>query len=164
MVDLTEYRDKAEHHELCSEYKKRWDTCRSKKEIMDMALSGGAAPYLCKSICDGWGLSPKSISRDFAPYINGRYLSMQNGYTSRMYCCYSGDAVADSTLMVIISSKMSIDIPAFHICEIYCVGDCSITFNAKGKAKVVCYGSNVKIDIKGAKDNIKRIYYNKNNG
>lgn len=164
MIDLTEYRENAEHHQLCVEYKKKWDACRSKKEVIDMALSGGAAPYLCKSICEGWGISPKNIKENFVPFINGRYLSVQKGYTSRMYCCYSGNIIADATMIVVIDGNMGIEIPASHICEIHCTGKCTITLIANGKAKVVCYGDNVNIDIKGTKDNIKKIHYHKNNG
>ena len=157
MIDLEQYRVNASLHKMCSEYYGKWDSCHSNKQIMDMALGVKAVDFLCDSIAKGWGLSPEYISERFKNFINGKYTSEQNGYTSKMYCKHTGNIKADTTLICLIDSDVVLDIPNASICEVYCTGKCKITIFGEGRAAFVCYGNPYDIVITGSCGNMKRI-------
>lgn len=158
MIDLQTYKKNAHEHGICAEYAQRWDMCLSKRQLMDMCLSVKAVDYLCDSIAKGWGISPVYLSADFNAFINGKYVSEQKGYTSKMYCRFKGDMDADTTLVVVIDSDVDINLPKYAVCEVYCTGNCNIRFHGDGKAKVICYGFHDNIKVKNdASCNIKRI-------
>lgn len=157
MIDLKQYRINAEKHDMCNEYHDMWDKCHSNKQIMDMSLGVKAVDFLCDSIAKGWGLSPDYIYDRFENFINGRYVSKQNGYTSKMYCRYKGEINADTTMLVLINSDADITLPKNGMCEIYCTGKCEIGVSGEGRAAFVCYGNPVDIKIIGGENNTKRI-------
>lgn len=157
MIDLEQYRVNASLHKMCSEYYGKWDSCRSNKQIMDMALCVKAVDFLCDSIAKGWGISPEYISERFKSFINGRYVSEQKGYTSKMYCRHSGNVTADTTIITFIDSDVVLNVPKNSICEVYCTGKCKITIFGEGRAAFVCYGNPDYITITGKCGNMKRI-------
>lgn len=141
MVDLELYRENARQHNICKEYSDRWDSCKSKKQLMDMALSASALDFLFNSIAKGWGISTDWLTSNLDMFLNGRYVADQNGYTSKMYCAYKGDIYADTTLIAIIDCEANIHIPSYAICEVYCVGKCRLNVTGAGQARFLCYGS-----------------------
>lgn len=157
MVDLEQYRMNASLHKMCSEYYDKWDSCRSNKQIMDMALGVKAVDFLCDSIAKGWGISPEYITERFKSFINGRYVSEQKGYTSKMYCKHIGNVIADTTIVTLIDSDIVLNVPNISICEVYCTGKCKITVFGEGRAAFVCYGNPDDIVITGTCGNMKRI-------
>lgn len=158
MTDLKQYRENAAANNLCAEYTERWDSCKSNKQLIDMALGAKGADYLCDTIAKGWGISPNFILGNFEAFINGRYISTQNGYTSKMYCRFHGSFDADTTLVVVIDSDANITLPKNNFCEIYCTGKCNIEVFGEGRAVFICYGNhdNIKV-IADATCDIKRI-------
>ena len=158
MIDLKQYRENARQNNLCTEYTEKWDSCHSNKQIMDMALGVKAVDFLCDSIAKGWGLSPEYISERFKNFINGKYTSEQNGYTSKMYCEYEGVISADTTMVCLIDSKVTIKKDkSTPICEMYCTGKCEIDIQCVGLFVFVCYGDPDNIIITGNTSGIKRI-------
>lgn len=157
MIDLEQYRVNASLHKMCDEYYDRWDSCRSNKQIMDMALGVKAVDFLCDSIAKGWGISSEYISDRFKSFINGKYVSKQKGYTSKMYCKFDGDITADTTIVTLIDSVVVLNVPNTSICEVYCTGKCKITVYGEGRAAFVCYGHPGDIVIAGNCANMKRI-------
>ena len=157
MVDYKNYKDVALEHGVCSEYIDIWNNCKSKRQIMNMCLSAKGIDYVCDSIAKGWGLSPESFCENFEPFMNGRYVRDESGYTSKVYCRYMGRISADTTLMALIDCEAKIDVPKNNICEIYCVGNCLLDVRGEGEAVFVCYGDEDSVKISGSCKNMKRI-------
>lgn len=158
MVTLEEYRELAEQHGMCEEYKALWDGCLSRKQVFDMALGIKATDFLCDSIAKGWGISPDHIADRFSHFLNGRCVVNKNGYSSQMYCKYKGIATANTTLLCLIESDVTIKWDGFYpICEIYCVGKCRVDIRCKGEFVFVCYGEPSDVVITGDTSRVKRI-------
>lgn len=157
MVDLRQYRENAAANNLCAEYTQIWDSCKSNKQLVDMAFGAKGADYLCDTIAKGWGISPEYLCQRFGSFINGRYVSNQNGYTSKMYCMFDGSITADTTIVTLIDSVVVLNVPNTSICEVYCTGKCKITVFGEGRAAFVCYGNPDDIVITGTCGNMKRI-------
>lgn len=157
MIDLETYRKNAAKENLCEEYSKKWDSCGSNKQYIDMALSTKGIDYICDSIAKGWGISPSYLSERFSHFINGKYKSEQEGYASKLYCEYKGSINADTTIVGLIDCDVDINISDFAICEIYATGKCKINIVGNGRAVFVCYGNPDDIQINGLSENKKRI-------
>lgn len=157
MIDLEQFRKNAESHGMCSEYYGIWDECHSNRQIADMALGVKALDFLFDGISKGWGASPEYIAIRFKSFINGRYVSKQKGYTSKMYCMYSGEVEADTTILSFINSTIDLLVPKNAICEVYCVGKCKISVTCFGEAKFICYGNPEDVVIDGDVERVERI-------
>ena len=149
MVDLEQYRENAQSHGICREYERLWESAKSKKQIFDMALGVKAVDYICDSIAKGWGLSPEYIAKTFAPFINGKCVSNQKGYDSKLYCMYNGEVNADVSLICLINCNAKLTMPKWAVCQIYCVGDCKIDLAGDGTPIFICYGEESAIQIQG---------------
>lgn len=149
MVTLGEYKDRAKLHNVCDDYYKKWNACRSKRDVMDVALSVQGIEYTAKAIADGWGVSSDYIVKHYSRFINGGYVSHnERGYSSRMYCCYSGDAInVDCTALFIIDSNCDVVIPDGHICEVFVTGRGRVRVRGNGRCVLVVYGDNFKYVI-----------------
>lgn len=138
---------------MCQQYDEKWQESMSKKQLFDMAVSVQGSDTLCQSIAEGWGLQPEFISDKFRAYINDRYLSEQDGYTSKMYCGHDADMVVEATLNVIINSCGNVFVPRNHVCEIRLVNS-NIKILGDGYCNVIKYGDcqlecdNARIHIK----------------
>lgn len=157
MIDLKQYRENARKNNLCAEYSEKWDACHSNKQIIDMAFGAKGVDYLCDTIAKGWGISPNVICEKYKSFINGRYVSQQDGYTSQMYCQFMGNITADTTLLCLIDCDVTVNVPNASICEIYCTGKCNVTVYGEGRAAFICYGNPDDIVITGTCKNMKRI-------
>lgn len=157
MTTLEQYRKNAGEHNLCSEYVNIWDSCKSKKEVVDMGLGAKGIDYLCDTIAKGWGISSDVISERFKSFINGKYVSQQDGYTSKLYCNYNGNIFADTTIVGVIDSDVEIEVKDFNICEIYVTGKCHIIAKGNGRAVFICYGNPNDIEISFQNKAFKRI-------
>lgn len=157
MIDLKQYRKNARENNLCAEYSEKWDACHSNKQIVDMAFGVKGVDYLCDTIAKGWGISPEVICEKYKPFINGRYISQQNGYTSKLYCEYNGDIKCDTTLTCLIDCDVNMEIPGYLLFEVYCTGKCKINISGGGRVCFVCYGNPDDIIITGTCGNMKRI-------
>lgn len=148
IIDLEQFRKNADNNNLCDEYARIWDGCKSKRQLMDMALGAKGVDYICDTIAKGWGISPEELEARFAPFINGRYVSEQKGYSSKMYCRYSGEITADTTLLCLIDTDASVYLPDNTIVEIYITGKSSVTLHGgNGRCACICYGKPSDISI-----------------
>lgn len=147
MITLEQFKENAIKSGICDEYKERFFSCNSKKELFEMALSVKAIDYLFDSIAKGWGISSQEICNRFPNLINGRYILKEKGYTSKLYCKYSDkDIVCDTTLLALIDCDCDVIVPKNHICEIYVVNS-NINIKGNGVAFVVSYGEKANISI-----------------
>lgn len=145
VIDIKTYRANAAKENLCQEFTRIWDSCKTSKELMDMALCSKGCDYICDSIAKGWGISPSYISKKFKYLINGNYVSKQHGYESEMFCQYKGLVIARTTNIVLIDCDMEITIPKFFRCDIYVSGKSNIRLKGNGEAVLICYGDESNI-------------------
>jgi hypothetical protein len=165
MVDLKQFRENARLDGLCAEYTEKWDSCQSKKQLMDMCLGVKGLDYICDAVAKGWGISPSILAEKFKNYINGRYVFNNGVYTTKMYCLYDGEINCDTTAVSIIESNANVIVPKNALVEIYLTGKTNITLGGLGRCVLIIYGDNVsytvdektnvryKVIIKKSKDN-----------
>lgn len=132
---------------LCDEYKKRWDACNTKEELIKLALDANGVEFMADSIAFGWGLSKEYLLEEFGEYANGKYQCQQRGYTSEMYIDAHGVIEAKSTLILIACCEdLKIIIPEYMVCQIFVCGGTKISISGQGKADLVVYGEGNRID------------------
>lgn len=156
MIDLKQFRQNATNDGLCSEYATKWDGCGSKKQLIDLAFGVKGVDYICDAIAKGWGISPSYICDNFSRYINGQY-TYNDGYQSQMYCNYQGDILCQVELLALINCDVTIEVPEYHICQIYVTGNSRINLIGKGETIVVSYGKPEDIVVSSDGVKYKRI-------
>lgn len=149
MIDIKQFRENATKENLCSEYVHKWDACGSRKQYIDLALSTKGVDYLCDSIAKGWGISPQYICNSFNAFINGRYISLQNGYESEMYCQHKGEVKARTTVILVLESEIEIEVPKSYVCHIYVAGKSTVNVKGEGECILICYGDNIESKHEG---------------
>jgi len=140
MNELEQFRENARMRDLCAEYSEKWDACQSNKQLFDFCMDSNGMPYLCRSIIEKWGLTPEYIASRFKAFINGRYVSEQNGYDTEVYCLYNGEMIARTTLLAIIGCNITITVPEYHVCKIHIV-DSKVRIEGAGVCHVYRHGS-----------------------
>ena len=148
MKMLREFREAAKSRNLCEKYSEMWDNCKSKKQLIDLATDSNGIPYVCESIVEGWGVTPEFISENFKTFINGRYVSQHNGYTSAMYVerFFVEPVVVKTTNLVVIACEGVIEVPENTVCNIFIV-ESDVVIRGTGVCYVKTYGDNtIKYD------------------
>lgn len=140
MNELERFKENALSHNICDDFASRWDGCQSNKQIFDMGMHVQGVPFICRSIAEKWGMSPEYIADRFRSFINGKYISEQNGYDSEMYCLYDGTITARTTILTVVGCKVTIDIPKNHVCNIY-AAESVLRIEGDGECHVYRYGS-----------------------
>ena len=148
MKMLQAFREAAKSRNLCDKYSELWDGCNTKKQLFDIATDSNGIPYICKSMVEGWGVTPEFISEKFKTFVNGRYISQHNGYTSSMYVekFFIEPLVVSTTNVIVISCEGVIEVPENTICNIFIV-DSDVVVSGNGICYVKAYGENtIKYD------------------
>lgn len=158
MVDLKEFYKKSLSENICEEYIERWDKCKSKKQIIDMALSVKAIDYICDSIAKGWGISSQYICDNFIKFINGNYISEQKGYTSAMFCQYDKPIYINTTTAILIDCNCTVYVDEYQVCELFLTGKSKIQVEGNGDCVCVYYGDPNNYVISSKCPNIKYIH------
>lgn len=131
-VTLEQFRKNASERGIC-EMSADWDKCKSKKQLIDLALSIRGIEYIAKAVSEGWGIDAETICREFATFINGKYVRDKDGYTSALWCSFKEESpaeiYAEQTALLVIGFIGNIYIPKNRICEIHAVNS---KFNAYG--------------------------------
>lgn len=131
--------DQAHKRGICQEYSDKVDEACSKKELFELALQAKSMDWLCRSIADGWGLTPDYIAAQFKPFLNGRLVYHGNAYTSAMYC--KNDTVDVSTTAAVLIDCNG-EVHTDRICELYLVNS-KVRITGKGRAIIHSYNSTV---------------------
>ena len=101
--------------------------------MKDLALSIRGIEYIAKAISEGWGIDADTICREFATFINGKYVRDKDGYTSALWCSFKEESpaeiYAEQPALLVIGFIGNIYIPKNRICEIH---DVNSKFNAYG--------------------------------
>ena len=148
MKMLREFREAANSRNLCDKYSELWDNCKSKKQLFDLATDSNGIPYICKSMVEGWGVTPEFISEKFKTFVNGRYISQHNGYTSAMYVekFFIEPIVVSTTNVIVIACEGAIEVPENTVCNLFVV-ESDVAVLGNGVCYVKTYGDNtIKYD------------------
>lgn len=117
---------------LCEEYTSKYHNSRSKKQLVDLALGGRGITYLCEMRDKGYGAPYEMLTRQFAPYINGKYVFTSAGehpYTSVIYVSYEGDIEAHTTAITLLGCNVAINIHDYTCVHLFVDGGSHVTIN-----------------------------------
>lgn len=148
-MELEQFKTEAKRHGIC-DMLNDWENAKSKKQLMDLALSIRGIEYIARSIFEGWGLDADYISKEFGQFCNGGYVRQGEGYSTILYCQYPNDIHINETAALIIDCHGLIRVDR-SISELYIVNS-NVTVN--GRAFVYSYNS----DVKGSQSIIKEDY------
>ena len=140
---LQSFREAAKSRNLCEKYSEMWDGCNTKKQLFDLATDSNGIPYICEAMVDGWGVTPEFISDNFKTFINGRYISHHNGYTSAMYVerFFIEPLVVSTTNLIVMACEGVIEIPENAVCNLFIVNS-NVVIRGLGECYVKKYGVN----------------------
>ncbi len=116
------------------------NSCKNKKQYIDLLLGSKGLDYVADSIAKGWGLAPQWIADNFKGLVNGQYISQQDGYDGELLTCYSGSFAPRTTNLGVFSSDVVLDIQMGRYVIIYATVGSKITLRGKGQCVVVMYG------------------------
>lgn len=143
MDEMKQFRRNANMLGLCGPYAQKWDSCGSKKQMIDLALDINSLAFIAESTAKRIGLTASFIKREFSQFINGKYINSNDGYTSSIYCQYENDEITVNTAAIlVIDYKGLITIPANRPCELY-LCCCDVEIVGDGNGIVYLYNSNV---------------------
>ena len=147
---------------LCEEYKSKVGGAISKKQLMDVVLDANGAKYIPEMQSQGYTLPYETILKEFGNYINGRYVSQQNGYTSEMYCCYCDESFIEvrTTQTILLGCSTVLYIKENTIVQILADKNCDLIIHCPrtSKVRIDCWdGAKIKV-----LDNIDGVSIRKN--
>ncbi len=110
---------------LCKEYVLLWRNCKTKKDFVDLSLQMGSIEFIAKSIYEGWGLSTDFIKKEFADFINGKYIGeniyrlgksieeniVKDNLKSLMYCGYNDRITFNENIIHICNCTCDLYVP-----------------------------------------------------
>ena len=140
MNDLLKFKRNAVMLGLCGEYKSRWDSAKSKQDLMDIALDANGVEMLCDAAAFGWGMDIQYMKNAFSEYINGNWKRKKDGYTSCLYVLHDGVIEQECTITAIISCNGEFHVPKGKACKLYVSGDSNINVTGEGDCYVYLYG------------------------
>jgi hypothetical protein len=142
MIDMETFIRNAKMLGLCDTYSGKVAGAKSKRQLLDIALDANGMPYMCDSIAAGWGLTKEYIQEEFEPFLNGRYVRREDGYTSAVYCDENSVHISTTAALVLFSHG---EITTDRICEIH-VANSNVTIKSDHLCVVYLYNSTAKIE------------------
>lgn len=149
---------------LCEEYTHKVEFAKSKKQIADVAFDYNGASFLCEMQERGMPLNYRVIKKEFAPFINGKYISeniTKSGakYSVSIWCeCEDYEVEVNTTVATFLGCELDVVIPknkcviifADAKCKIriFCMDNASCNVYYWGEAQVENPKNNNKIKIK----------------
>jgi hypothetical protein len=140
--DLLSFKRNALRLGLCDEYRRRWDACRTRRELVDMALDSNGIEFVADSLAFGWGLDIACVKSRFGDFINGGYVRCGDGYTSELYVDGGGVLTLRSTLTLLCRCRLDIDVPAGFVSRVYVCGGRAV-LHGGGRVEAIVYGDGV---------------------
>lgn len=118
-MNLDEFKKEAINRGICSMLDD-WNNAKSKKQLIDLALSARGLGYVARATAQGWGLDPNYIAEEFAPFNNGAYVRTLDGFTSALFCLPPEESIRiTTTATLIIGFRGKVFVP--RPCELYLV-------------------------------------------
>ena len=148
---------------LCSGYSSKVTSSKSKLQIVRIVLDANGVSYLPEMDAKGFPLPYDTILREFKNYINGNYTAQfsndkGHGYSSSIYCCYSGgdEISVNSTLSTYLGcSNVTLKINENDFVHLYIDKNCDLSIDCPESSKcLVDYWEGAKINTSKSKGDI----------
>lgn len=150
---ILELKRKALAMGLCGDYKEKWGNSTTHRDIIHLATDVNGADFLCASAEKGWGLSKDFILQNFPEYINGKYIARQGkdkGYTSEIFIGYSGKITARTTILIVLYSDATVQVPKNHVCKIFAARNPNINIQCEGYCELINYTPEYDVKKEGS--------------
>lgn len=149
---VLDYKRYAANHGICSAYKAKWDDVQDKKSLVDLSLDAQGMCFMAGSYAEGWGLSTKCLTTDFAGFINGKYLASYEkalNYTGEMYVRYDGEVHPRATQTLFIDCDSVVRVGENDVCIIMLTGKTHIKLFCEGVCIVYHFGDATSVEVFG---------------
>lgn len=161
MITLKQFRENARKENLCEEFSNIWDSCKSKKQYMDMCLCVKGMDYVCDAYAKGWGMDKEAFNTEFKNFINGRFIYEDEGCLSEMYCDFKGNVSVKTNYLMILDSDIKLSLRKGFCYQIFASGKCNIEFEGEANVYLFTYGKEGDIKFSGNSDVRNRHKYNR---
>lgn len=138
MKEIREYITKST---MCAEYKEKLLCAHSKREMFDIMSDINGLAYMSGMEGKGFTIPYEVMTAKFGGFINGKYVSERDGYTSKVYCCYcdTEPIEADTALIGIFGcGDVTVNVPDNAICRLYLDRNSRATVNVGEGAICIC--------------------------
>ncbi len=128
---------------LCGNYTDKVMSAKSKKQVLDICLDSNGVSFLPQMQEKGMPLPYETIAKEFANYINGKYIAefrneKGNGYTSCIYCCYDEhDITIKTTLTCIMGGSHYIHIQENDFVKIYADNNTNLVITCPDSSRCI---------------------------
>lgn len=91
---------------VCADYMRKLSSADSKDDLFRVLCDANGGEWLFGVHAKGVPVPVEVFMSEFANLVDGkRVVSYPKGYTSKFYCRYSGELVADTTLVYLLECK-----------------------------------------------------------
>ncbi len=149
---------------LCGNYTDKVNGARSKLQLFRLCCDSNGANFLMEMQEKGMPLPYETICKEFASYINGRYVAEYrnekgNGYNSMLFCCFSGEKInINTTLCSVLGCVGRIVIAKNNFAKIYIDKNCDVQIELQDGARcIVEYWKGAKVEVLNMHDKVQLI-------
>jgi hypothetical protein len=149
---------------LCGNYTDKVNEAKSKLQLFRLCCDANGTSFLMEMQEKGMPLPYETITKEFASYINGRYVAEYrnekgNGYTSKMYCCFDEDTIlVDTTLCSVLGYTGRIVIAKNNFAKIYLDKNCDVQIELQDGARgIIEYWKGAKVEVLNMHDKVQLI-------
>jgi hypothetical protein len=149
---------------LCGNYTDKVNDAKSKLQLFRLCCDANGANFLMEMQEKGMELPYETICKEFASYINGRYIAEYknekgNGYTSCLYCCSDRETIfVDTTLCSVLGYVGRIVIAKNNFAKIYLDKNCDVQIELQeGSRAIVEYWKGANVEVLNMHDKVQLI-------
>lgn len=153
-----------ENGALCGNYTDKVNDAKSKLQLFRLCCDSNGANFLMEMQEKGMALPYETITKEFASYINGRYVAEYknekgNGYNSMLFCCFSGEKInVDTTLCSVLGYNGRIVVVKNNFAKIYLDKNCDVQIQLQDGARcIVEYWKGAKVEVLNMHDKVQLI-------
>ena len=140
------------HGGVCNDYMRKLAAVEGKSDMFRVLCDANGGAWLFGLHAKGVPLPTEAFMEEYKLYVNGRHVvPYPQGYSSKMYCRYSGELVADTTLVYLLEcSDVDITVPKYSYPSVILSKGCSvkIAMEPGSRLNVETYGG-AKYSISG---------------
>ena len=133
---------------VCQRYRGLAASASSKSALAEIISDSNGVEFLTQRISTDVEMDYADVARVLGSHVNGKRVFQHDGYTSEIYCGYSGEIEARSTLLAVWGSDVDIYVPAGTMLEIDCDSRSSCTIFLEEGAFASCVHWGAKPAVK----------------
>lgn len=136
---------------VCGGYMRKISLASGRGEMFRVLCDANGGSWVFGLHASGMYVPVSEFAEEYARYINGgRVVEYPEGYTSKFYCRYSGALSADTTLVYVMESDVSVEVPENRFPTVFLSSGSRARFAIGNNARLVieAYG-NAWFDVSG---------------